>query len=426
MISLGTIALMTFGMVPVCHGFQTIQQHESAPSQPIPLDGVLNWLKEYGKTRGSYALYEPGFISRIGKVGISFQPTPEVLDKIRSAGGSEKLVNAINAPPKPAETKAPDAVTKVEEPPPVKQGRLMVTCEPVDCNVFVKENLIGTTLSGLLSQDLPEGAITVAATTKDYEADQKPQVAVIKENMPAIVAFTFHPAPAALEAAGASYFKQMIEALGGEEGLLASGFLRGRGTLTSHDRDGKQTVWGISALIKSPDKAKFEVTRNGQTYEVARTERGMEWSKTEKGPEFGELELCLQKLQEHHLAETIGRLKSASFRISTQQLRPVLGEAVVLRAVGGVESYSITLDSDLRPIQIVLESEGLNNGMKVLYLDYIQQEHSFYPKRTEILLPDAPAHGLEVRFDEFALSPTNVKDTDFRLKRKGKFLVFGK
>jgi hypothetical protein len=290
----------------------------------------------------------------------------------------------------------------------------------------VDGKIIGTSKSGLFSESLAIGSKTVTASANDYEVDSKFQIVDISESMPAKIAFTFHPSRAALEASGASYFKRMIEALGGEDGLKESWILRGRGTLTSQAGDRKHTVWGIRVLIKSPDKAKFEVTKDGKTSEGARTELGMDWSNKGKGPELEELGLCLQKFQENNLFETIGRLRSPGFRVSTEQLQSAPGEPLILRALGGVEAYSIKLDSAFRPIEIASESEGVNEGMKILYSDYIQQDHSFYPKSTQILLPDAP-HALEMRFDEFVLNPVNVKETDFEPMKKGVFRrIFGK
>src|SRR5579864_6643188 len=68
--------------------------HELIQSDPFPLDGILKWLADHGKSRFVGTL-EVGFIARIKKVGIAFEPKDENMAKIEAAGGSRGLCSAI-------------------------------------------------------------------------------------------------------------------------------------------------------------------------------------------------------------------------------------------------------------------------------------------------------------------------------------------
>jgi hypothetical protein len=273
----------------------------------------------------------------------------------------------------------------------------------------------------VLSQNIPEGPAAVSVTARNYEPDRPQETVEIRNSEPKLIDFKLTASRAALEEMGAKLFAQTIEALGGEDGLKASALVRGKGAFTSY-RAGKPTEWQIVALIKLPDKARFIVGdfKGGrQSYEIVRAEGEMELMKTAKGAALDDLNLALHQLQDYQLTETLMRLRSPSFRIAATELVPSHGGDVVLAAQGGSERYLISLDTDHRPREIVLESGGLDKGLKVLYSDYAPAGPAFYPKRMQVKMPDSTSNGIEVKFDTIELNPADVKDADFVVK-KGK------
>jgi hypothetical protein len=370
--------------------------------------------------RNKTAYSESTLIASIKQRTVCSRPTASELGKIRSAGGSEKLIDAMEAASPAPLLAAPAPPCPQLEAVAPKQGRLTVTCSLVDCNVFVNGTSIGTTTNGVLSQTIPEGPAAVYVTARNYEPDRRQEIVEIKDSEPKLVNFKLTASRAALEELGAKLFTQMVEALGGEDGLKASALVRGKGEFTSY-RDGKPTEWQIVALIKLPDKARFIVGdfKGGrQSYEIVRTEGEMELTKTAKGAALDDLNLALHQLQDYQLTETLRRLRSPSFKIAATELIPSHGEDVVLAAQGGSERYLISLDTDHRPREVLFESGGLDKGLKVLYSDYAPAGPAFYPKRMQVQRPDS-TNGIEVKFDTVELNPPDVRDADFVVK-KGK------
>jgi hypothetical protein len=255
----------------------------------------------------------------------------------------------------------------------------------------------------------------VSVTAKDYEPDRNQEIVDIRENEPKLVSFKLGASRGALEQAGAKLFEQMIVALGGDEGLKIMASIQGKGTLTSY-RDGKPTLWGLTALIKLPDQGRFNIgglSSGRQAYEFVRTEGGMELIKTGKGADLDDLNLALHQLQEYQLTETLSRLQSPGFRIVASQLSPVKGEEAVLKAESGSERYLIRLDADIRPREILLELGGLDQGTKLLYSDYMQLGSAFYPRKMQVQRPGAASNGIEVRFDTAELLTLDAANADF-------------
>ena len=396
------------------------QSQRQADQTCYPVDQVIIGLgKNVDRNKNTYP--ESTLIAAIKQRTVCSRPTASELSKIRSAGGSEKLIDALEAASPAPLLAAPAPPCPQPDAAALKQGRLTVTCSPVDCNVFVNGTSIGTTINKVLSQTIPEGPAAVSVTAGNYESGRQQEIVEIKNSQPKLIDFKLTASRAAMEETGAKLFTQMIEALGGEAGLKASALVRGKGAFTSY-RDGKPTEWQIVALIKLPDKARFiigDFKGGRQSYEIVRTEGEMELIKTAKGAALDDLNLALHQLQDYQLTETLKRLRSPSFRIAAAELIPSPGEDVVLAVQGGSERYLISLDADRRPREIVLVSGGLESGLKVLYSDYAQAGPAFYPKGMQVLRPDSTSNGIEVKFDTVELNPPGISNADFVVK-KGK------
>src|SRR3984885_3161004 len=201
-----------------------------------PVDQIIIGLdKNAGRNKNTYP--ESTLIAAIKQRTVCSRPTASELSKIRSDGGSDKLIDAIEAASPAPLLFAPVPPCPQPEAAAPKQGRLTVTCSLVDCNVFVNGTSIGTTANRVLSQNIPEGPAAVSVTAKNYEPDRSQETVEIKNSEPKLIDFKLTASRAALEEMGAKLFAQTIEALGGEDGLKASALVRGKGALTWY-RDG--------------------------------------------------------------------------------------------------------------------------------------------------------------------------------------------
>src|ERR1700691_2135153 len=158
----------------------------------ISLQSLLTFLGSSKGDRSSEAMA----IKLIEMHGLSFRPTAEDIEKLRKASASEDLLKAIETAEKPI--------------PVVKQGRLAVGCEPVDCEVRVSGNLIGTTTRGEIPWiTLPEGKVIVSAAKTNYDPIQGEQEVPIRQNELTRIRFQFKISRAGLMATGANLFQQM-------------------------------------------------------------------------------------------------------------------------------------------------------------------------------------------------------------------------
>jgi len=198
--------------------------------------------------------------------------------------------------------------------------------------------------------------------------------------------------------------------------LKETGIVRATGTANVYDREGKPVAWSLVTLIKMPDKTKFSVARGGRKYDIVPTPEGYRWSKAPKCEDVQELEDALRLIREYQIGAVIDRLAKGRISLVADRVPAVSGEPVVLRSDGSPDSYVITLESELRPREILTESAGLNSALRILYSDYAEHSKGLYPKSTQIVLPSAPRRGVEARFDKIEFNPVGLKDRDFAIK----------
>jgi hypothetical protein len=402
-----------------------------APSQPASrrsdqscysFEEIANTLVSYS-ARHKTSYPETALIAEIKNRTVCSRPTIEDLDKLRQAGASAKLVEALeSAAPPPALAPAASASAQpCLQPPPSKLGRLTVACAAVDCNVFINGAPIGTTTNRAISREFPEGPVAISVSANGFDPERNQQIVEVKSAEPKVVTFDLHPSRAALEERGASLFRQMIAALGGEEGIKAAASLRGAGTFTLY-HDGKPAAWQITLALKLPDKGRFSIGAfqgDRQRYEILRTPDGMELAKMGKGADLEDLNLALHQLQEYQLSATLQRLRGSGFIIVATDLKAGASAGATLRAEGGSETYSIRTDADLRPQEITLESGGFDKGIKLLYSDYIQEGSLYFPKKMQVQEPGAASNGIKMQFDRVQINPADLTDADFGVT-KGK------
>ena len=396
---------------------------KSAPDQP---SGNLYDMKrllrnlETIKTNPT-KLNQPIMIYNIKKGQLSFRPTPDDVETLRKAGASDELIQVIY---KKAGLDRPPAKEVVPpfapEPPKPREGRLTVTCKPLDCAVFVDGKEVGTTTNGQLKDlSLPEGKATVSATVKDHIPDKQGQVIDIEDNATVQSEFAFTVDPNALMARGSELFDGMITALGGESALKESAFFRASGDLDVFDPANNKTQWPFAALISLPAKAKLEISRYNKNYTIVKTESGFTWHPARKGKEFDDLEDALCHLTDYHITGLVDLLRGPGVRVEAEKLHSEPGEDKVFTVAREAYKYRVTLTSESLPKEILLESGGLNAGLKVLLSKYTRQGAAVTPMMTEVLFPAGGLRGFIVRYESMAVNPPGVVATDFNLKKGG-------
>jgi hypothetical protein len=393
--------LAIFAALP-CASFQKQDFSEDRGSRPqstlnISLQSLLTYLGSSEGDRSSEAMA----IKLIEMHGLSFRPTAEDLEKLRKASASEDFLKAIETAGTPV--------------PVVKQGRLAVGCEPVDCEVWVSGNLIGTTTRGEIPWiTLPEGKVIVSAAKANYDPIQGKLEVPIRQNELTRIEFQFKISRAGLMATGAKLFQQMRRSLragendaaGGAPAEQAGSALRAAGTLYLHDSAGHCTVWPVVAWFREGHEARFELSRLRaqlqERYVLTTTATGHSWDRAPPAKEARELEGGIRLIADGQLPRLMERLDDPGSTMVA--VDAPLGSEVtpVFRAGGGSQTYLITLDAAYRPSEIKAESPVPGSGLRMLYSDYALQGSVYYPKTTQIILPDG-AQGIEARFDTVRL-----------------------
>jgi hypothetical protein len=377
--------LITLGSLP-CASFQKQDFNDERGSQPqsnlnISLDGLLRVLNERSGNDSSEAMA----IRLIDMYGLSFRPTPEDMEKLKKASVSEDFLRAIEGarmpPPKPI----------------VKQGQLAVSCEPVDCDVSVNGEWVGTTSHGQAHWNaLAEGTVMVSASKENYDSSQSKQEAVIRQNELTRVKFQFRISRAGLMQMGKKLFEQMRQSMRSpaQSGTPPeTGTLRAAGTLYLYDSGGHRAVSSVVAWFQEGHAAWFELSRLRERYVLTQTATGGSWNRTPPAKEAREIESLTRLVTQEQLPGLLERLDEPGLTMVAVESPLGSANAPVFRAEGGSQTYLVTLNAASRPSEIKEES-----GRRMLYSDYVQLGSGYYPKTTQIILPDG-AQGVEARFD---------------------------
>jgi hypothetical protein len=386
-IGLAIILLVTLSAAVSATSFQQSSNLENGPggaALTISLEGLLRVLASHAGDEVSEAMV----IELIDMYGLSFRPSVDDIERLKKQSASGDLLQAIERAKKPAPPK-----------PAIKMGEVAVICQPVDCDVWLDGNLIGTTIEGVLrGVTLPEGSVSVSAASPSYEADRGKAEALIRANETTWIQFAFKPSRAALEAAGVKLFRQMLDSVPvGTDGSKA-GVFRVGGTIYFHEIGRPLTAWSVVARLRDPDLASFEFARLREKYRITRAETGYSWNKPLKSQEARELEDAVRQIVDYQLPRLVERLNDSRLTKVAARLEVRDETPAVFRAEGSSETYVVTLDSANHPSEIRLESSGLSSGLRVLYSDYIEQGGVVYPKTLQVILPDG-AHGIEARFE---------------------------
>ena len=136
-------------------------------------------------------------------------------------------------------------------------------------------------------------------------------------------------------------------------------------------------------------------------------------SDTNHSLEGGEFDSSLRVFRDFQIAALVDRVRSRGFRVSAVSHEEDDKGESHLRAAATAEIYELTLDHDKLPTRMKYESElGLGTGMEIVYSGYKDVGKGKYPLTMVIKLPDAPHHGMEVRF-ESAMPSADLREKDF-------------
>jgi hypothetical protein len=354
---------------------------------------------------------EGRILKAIESRGVDFPMTPANAQTIAAAGGSAKLKELLEhkAPPPPPPPPV-RTVQKKEDP----KGVLTVHCEPAECEIAVQDGPppIGTKNGTVRISGLKPGELLVDILKPGY-LSQRPAVA-IKSGADVSLRVTLEPDGKTQAEFGARLFKAMLDAVGGDATRKDLAVFTATGSATVFDTAGSGSEWNLAATFRT-GQATLEVKNSvaglkldcrGETCQAQST--GRPFGKRLSAEQVQILETNLRQFRTYHLAALLDRMVSAGMQ-PTAKTANIQGTAEQrLRMEGKSEVYNISLDAQLLPTVVTLESKtGLGSGFTIGYADYAALGASHYPGTTEIKFPDGK-QGLRVRFGQFG-SPVGAK-----------------
>ena len=360
--------------------------------------------------RAVSAVFEPRLIRAIQSRKVAFAATAEHLDKLREAGATPAVLDAIRlaAPPDlPAAPKKRAAVEKAEA---LRPSTLTIRCVPAECEVLVDGKSTSSSSSGVASiPNLEPRKHSVVVRKAGYVDVTFPEL-----ELPAGEVVT-RGAELALDKKlaqerGAALLARMQEALGGSAFSSLSGSLGASGDAVFFNAKGERSEWTIWARLHPPNWAYFQLKGAGASFWVSMVGEQYRSSRLfSKQPLATEIEGALRLFRDYQIAALIQRMKENQFSVSQ---RPDTAAAFV--AENAADSFEFTIGPDSLPQSVRYTSRaGLGTGLTVLYADYAEQDKAKYPTQIVIKLPDAAQHGAEFRFQAVTLG-ARFTERDFR------------
>jgi hypothetical protein len=393
------------------------EQDKLLSGQPFSLAQILGLLDVH-----------PDRLSKaIQNRGLSFEATPENLESLKKAGASDKLIDLIRhrAPPKQVVSVAPT---------PAPSGNLVLKCSPAECTISIDGRPRGSTKRGTLEiKGLRQKEVVVDFEKDGYIGQQK-TIAII-DGKDVSGAAELEATEATKEQFGADLLSMTIQALGGDAGLKDLASLSASGAAVVWNKDGQRSDWTLNTLLKLPDMALFDLQGSvanfwlslvGDKYKSGGDRKklgellGAGSTDKNRSPGGGEFDSSLRIFRDFQVSALVARMRSSGFRASAISREADDKGESHLRAAGNAEVYEVTLDNDKFPTRMMYESElGLGTGMEIVYSNYKDVGKGKYPLTMVIKLPDAPHHGMEVRFENAMLS-ADLKEKDFNGRFKPK------
>jgi hypothetical protein len=181
------------------------------------------------------------------------------------------------------------------------------------------------------------------------------------------------------------------------------------------NKEGKRSDWTVRTLVKLPDMVLFDLEApNGNGWLSLVADEYRTGGNAKKIADIAEFSSALRVFREFQLARLIPRINKTNFRVSTPSAEPDSAGEFHLTATSEIDAYDITLTRDSLPLRISYESKlGLGSGRQAAYSGYFDAGKGKYPRVVVIKLPDAPQHGIELRFEKMA-TDTTLDEKDFK------------
>jgi hypothetical protein len=345
------------GTQPVQRG-QGQRASSAKPPSPMTLRQVIESLTSL---RNSVRVE-----SLIGKAGVQFQATPEVVDVLKQFGASPRLISMIPVPPPPP-----------QPPPPKTAGPLTIMCEPKDCNVIVDERYEGTTNQNRkIVTGLRPGTVTVQIFAEGYEHLSR-QIA-LQENKPAEENFSLKRSTILREEGAKASLLKTLSTLGRLHGLVALSDIEGNATMESTNSDGGTEVWAMS-FNKHPGKNLVNTFKSKDGQCVASVV-----GQTSKQDCKGGLKNGGEKIASQ------GTLLFLSYQVQ-DVLQTLLGRQIIaseaddnrVESIEAKDSYVLTIGNDGFPKDLVYQI-GNTDPIHVEYSGFFKADQGWYPKRISL------------------------------------------
>jgi len=355
---------------------------------PFSLDDILRRVGIIADKRLSEA---------ISRRGISFSPTKDDYDRLKSAGAHAPVLQAIAAKV-PAAPKAP--------PPPPSSGPVAVECQPLECDVTVNGQPKGQTDHGSITlTGLPTGQVFIDLKKDGYIGQQlslelEPGVQVSKK-------VTLEATSETQQKFGQDLLSRITDRLGGADALRRASLVgaAGKAVVVS---GGQRTEWAVITRAKLPLLAAIEITAPGLKWRTSMKAADIKSDGTGKlkgSPTAVGLQTVVRLFRDYQLPALLRRM--SLMRVSSPSASPDESGHLTLNAVGDTDSYRLTLLPDGTVISVKSPS-----GTQIAYADYALVERIWYPK-SMVIQPAGPSkQAVELHFTE-VLFPASIPDREF-------------
>jgi len=341
--------------------------------------------------------------------GIDFALGSEELDKLKTAGASDDVLELIKS-----KAKVSSAATAHVVPKPAPTGGIVLSCSPNECDITLNGKSIGPTLGGKLEvSKLNPGKWVVDFKKDGYLAHQN--TVTVEADKVATLAAVLEPSKGTLEAYGTALFKKMIQAIGGDDAVQALASVQAVGSTTIWTHDGTSVRWTL-LLRNRPDRALFQARAGNILHEVSFIGSQYNNSKNLKGPDALELPTHFGFIRDAMLAAVITRLQNPEFKITAKHALPAEGDEYTLLAENSAEKVSIGLDDQSRPVRVKITTTTGVGSAAIAYSEYFKGDRAYWPKSVQIK-PDGWQHGIDVRFDTMDLG-AHFSESDFKMRGK--------
>ena len=351
---------------------------------------------------------EPALVRQVLKDGVSFLATPRNNDRIKAAGGSADLVEAIR---KLAPAPVPEPVAIVK---PVPKGDLEVNCLPIECDVSVDNQPAKTNGGKLLIVSLPEREVTVTVAKEGF-ATSEFRVRISSERM-SIVRTELKPTRATQETWGEQLRVKAVDALGGDAGIDSTRELFAVGDCTVWGSDGKPYSSSFEMLIR-PSKAFFRaLAGKAGSYGVDYLPTFR--SKTNFPEEQARaLDAGFRLLNDYQLSRLMNRMRGPAMTLIADSALAEKGKRAEFRAESSTDTFTVSLDKDGRPAELI-QRTPLGTGVRAEYSDYSLERNAYVPTRVLVVWPGSPQQGISVHLTTIQLNPSKAIDSGKTVKKR--------